>query len=134
MVGAQLVAGIAQAGVGAPGVAALVAADAGRLALVLVGAGALVIAQPHALRAGASRLAVGHLAPVLTAAVVELAGVRRLAAPPVAAQAVPAGQGGHLTQGTQGGILLVCCSRWAMHREAHMPKWPFVLGYVWQND
>lgn len=94
MVGAQLVAGIAQAGVGAPGVAALVAADAGRLALVLVGAGALIVAQPHALRAGASRLAVGHLAPVLTAAVVELAGVRRLAAPPVAAQAVPAGQGG----------------------------------------
>lgn len=99
MVGAQLVAGIAQAGVGAPGVAALVAADAGRLALVLVGAGALIVAQPHALRAGASRLAVGHLAPVLTAAVVELAGVRRLAAPPVAAQAVPAGQGGASNSG-----------------------------------
>lgn len=90
MVGAQLVTGIAQAGVGTPGVAALVAADVGRLALVLIGAGALVVVQPHALRTRAPRLAVGHLAPVLTAAVVELAGIRRLAAPPIAAQAVPA--------------------------------------------
>lgn len=88
VVGAQLVALVAQTPVGTPGVAALLAAGVRNLALVLVHAGDLVVGQGEASAAGTADLVVFDLASIMASTIVHRTRVDRFTHSTVTSQSV----------------------------------------------